>query len=54
MKPTQISCAAGNVNDIPEWTEVQGDVRLTPFYTIYQCREKLQEYVWDLNNKGEF
>ena len=47
-----MSCAAGNVNEIPEWTEVQGDIRLTPFYSIYQCKEKLQGYVEDLNGKG--
>jgi len=52
MKPTQMSCAAGNVNEIPEWTEVRGDIRLTPFYSIYQCKEKLQGYAKDLNGKG--
>lgn len=52
LKPTQMSCAAGNVNEIPEWTEVRGDIRLTPFYSIYQCKEKLQGYVEDLNSKG--
>ena len=34
MKPTQITCSEGSINQIPPWTEVKGDIRLTPFYDI--------------------
>ena len=50
MKPTQIKCAEGSVNQLPPWTEMQGDVRLTPFYEAEDCLEKLHGYVETLNN----
>ena len=31
MKPTQISCQPGGTNQICPWTEVRGDIRLSPF-----------------------
>lgn len=49
MKPTQICCAEGSVNQIPPWAEIKGDIRLTPFYDIEQCVEKMTEYVKQLN-----
>ncbi|XP_065912244.1 uncharacterized protein [Dysidea avara] len=49
MKPTQIKTAEGSVNQIPPWAEVQGDIRLTPFYNIIECRKKVEGYVADLN-----
>ncbi|XP_065897167.1 uncharacterized protein [Dysidea avara] len=49
MKPTQIKAAEGRVNQIPPWTEVQGDIRLTPFYNITECLKKLEGYVAELN-----
>lgn len=49
MKPTQISCAKGGLNQIPQWCLVQGDVRLTPFYTMEQVKKSLEEAVARLN-----
>ncbi|XP_065912239.1 uncharacterized protein [Dysidea avara] len=49
MKPTQIKTAEGSVNQIPPWTEVQGDIRLTPFYDIAECLKKVEGYVAELN-----
>ena len=49
MKPTQICCAEGSVNQIPPWAEIKGDIRLTPFYDIEQCVGKMTEYVKQLN-----
>ena len=49
MKPTQVTCAPGSVNQLPPWTEIQGDIRLTPFNDIDACVEKLKGYVEELN-----
>jgi acetylornithine deacetylase len=53
MKPTQIKCAEGGVNQLPPWTEFQGDIRLTPFYNAKECQKKVEEYVADINAKLE-
>eukprot|EP00300_Choanocystis_sp_HF-7_P030223 c39004_g1_i1.p1 GENE.c39004_g1_i1~~c39004_g1_i1.p1 ORF type:complete len:433 (+),score=109.42 c39004_g1_i1:75-1373(+) len=53
MKPTQISCAEGGLNQLPPWCEVKGDVRLTPFYSLEECLAKLDGYVADINNNVE-
>ena len=50
MKPTQIRCSEGSVNQLPPWTEIQGDIRLTPFYEAEACLEKVMGYVASLNN----
>jgi hypothetical protein len=34
MKPTQMKCSEGGINQLPAWAEIQGDIRLTPFYNI--------------------
>ncbi|KAL6542298.1 hypothetical protein OROMI_023900 [Orobanche minor] len=49
MKPTQWSYPGGGINQIPAECTVSGDVRLTPFYSVSNVKEKLQEYVEDLN-----
>ncbi|KAL6498114.1 hypothetical protein OROGR_028511 [Orobanche gracilis] len=49
MKPTQWSYPGGGINQIPAECTVCGDVRLTPFYSVSNVMEKLQEYVEDLN-----
>ena len=53
MKPTQIRCSEGSVNQVPPWTEIQGDIRLTPFYDAETCLEKVKGYVETLNNGEE-
>ena len=67
MKPTQVTCSEGAVNQIPAWVEMRGkqrlvqyllflpltgDVRLTPFYNVKDCMAKLKGYVDELN-KGK-
>ena len=52
MKPTLIKCSEGSVNQIPPWTEVQGDIRLTPFYNIDECVKKVEGYVKEINDGG--
>jgi acetylornithine deacetylase len=49
MKPTQIRSAEGSVNQLPSWTEVKGDIRLTPFYDANECVTKITSYVEELN-----
>lgn len=49
MKPTQIRCSEGGLNQIPPWTEVQGDIRLTPFYSPAACASAVEGYVTELN-----
>ena len=49
MKPTQVNSAPGSVNQVPPWTEIMGDIRLTPFHDIDNCVEKVRGYVQELN-----
>ena len=44
-----LQTADGSVNQIPPWTEVQGDIRLTPFYNIDECVKKVEGYIAELN-----
>ena len=50
MKPTQIKCSEGSINQLPPWTEIQGDIRLTPFYDVDECMKKVKGYVEELND----
>lgn len=50
LKPTQIKCSEGSINQLPPWTEIQGDIRLTPFYDVDECMKKVKGYVEELNN----
>ena len=47
MKPTQIKCSEGSINQIPEWAEIRGDIRLTPFYNMRDCMKKVEEELND-------
>jgi acetylornithine deacetylase len=49
MKPTQIKCSEGGLNQIPAWCEIRGDIRLTPFYNMAKCIEKVQTYSHELH-----
>ncbi|KAL1515102.1 hypothetical protein AB1Y20_004165 [Prymnesium parvum] len=49
MKPTQVQCAVGSLNQLPPWVEVSGDIRLTPFYEVEDVRKAVEAYVADLN-----
>ena len=48
LKPTRVAIAEGSVNQIPAWTEIQGDIRLTPFYSVVECQAKVDQYVAEL------
>eukprot|EP01050_Picozoa_sp_SAG11_P012230 SAG11_NODE_1348_length_5137_cov_3.785232_4_plen_222_part_00 len=37
------------MNQLPAWTEISGDVRLTPFYNIAECCAKVDGYVAEIN-----
>ncbi|WCJ20637.1 Peptidase M20/M25/M40 family protein [Euphorbia peplus] len=53
MKPTQWSYPGGGINQIPAECTISGDVRLTPFYNVLDVKNKLQEYVDDINENIE-
>ncbi|XP_050232166.1 acetylornithine deacetylase isoform X1 [Mercurialis annua] len=53
MKPTQWSYPGGGINQIPGECTIAGDVRLTPFYNVADVKNKLQEYVDDINENLE-
>merc|ERR1712032_1419182 len=49
MKPTQIECAKGSLNQIcPEGT-VSGDIKLSPLYEVDEVLQAMDQYVKDLN-----
>jgi len=50
MKPTQIKCARGSLNQIPPTTTISGDVRLTPFYSAEKVVARIRQYVQELND----
>jgi acetylornithine deacetylase len=49
LKPTQISCSPGTLNQIPAHCTVQGDVRLAPFYSCKDVKKSFQSYIDDIN-----
>jgi len=49
MKPTQIECAKGSLNQICPETTVSGDIRLSPFYDVDDVKASIEQYVRDLN-----
>lgn len=53
MKPTQWNYPGGGINQIPAECTISGDVRLTPFYSVTDVINKLEEYVDDLNTNLE-
>ena len=53
MKPTQVECAKGALNQLPPWTTVSGDIRLTPFYDPVVVMETVNGYVKDINDNIE-
>ena len=54
MKPTQMECAKGALNQLPPWTTISGDIRLTPFYDAMEVVKKVNEYVEDLNKNIQY
>ena len=49
MKPTQIECAKGAINQLPPWTTISGDIRLTPFYDVGVVHAQMETWVKELN-----
>lgn len=49
MKPTQIACTPGSLNQLPPECTVQGDIRITPFYNVHDVTAKIDTYVAEIN-----
>jgi acetylornithine deacetylase len=49
LKPCQIACTPGALNQLPPECTVQGDVRLSPFYNVKDVREAVNRYVAEIN-----
>ena len=61
MKPTQIACAPGGLNQIPPDATISGDIRLTPFYPVADVKACIEKGVAAINadieslpTRGEF
>jgi len=50
IKPTQIRCTPGALNQLPPECFLEGDIRLAPFYDIKECREAVEKYVAEINS----
>ena len=50
IKPTQMVCAKGSLNQIPPHCTISGDIRLTPFYDCKAVIKAVNGYVAELNN----
>lgn len=49
MKPTRVAIGENSVNQIPPWVEMQGDIRLTPFYNPDECVTTMLKHAADIN-----
>lgn len=49
MKPTQIKCPPGSLNQIPLTCTIEGDARLTPFTAHDKVMAAVEGYVADIN-----
>lgn len=49
LKPTQVECARGSLNQICPETTISGDIRLSPFYEVEDVMAHVEQYVKDLN-----
>lgn len=49
MKPTQVKCAPGGLNQIPPDATVSGDIRLTPFYKVADLKSSIEAEVAAIN-----
>ena len=49
LKPTQMSCPKGSINQIPSECVISGDIRLTPFYevdAVIAAMKRYEEAIW--------
>lgn len=51
IKPTQIECAKGSLNQICPETTMSGDIRLSPFYEVEDVVASMETYVKDINDE---
>lgn len=49
MKPTQVSCTEGSLNQVPPVCTIQGDIRLCPFYDVKDACDALRRYAAEIN-----
>lgn len=49
IKPTQIRCTPGALNQLPPECFIEGDIRLAPFYDIKKVRSAIDGYIADIN-----
>eukprot|EP00240_Pyramimonas_obovata_P001562 CAMPEP_0118927854 /NCGR_PEP_ID=MMETSP1169-20130426/5242_1 /TAXON_ID=36882 /ORGANISM="Pyramimonas obovata, Strain CCMP722" /LENGTH=437 /DNA_ID=CAMNT_0006869711 /DNA_START=69 /DNA_END=1378 /DNA_ORIENTATION=+ len=49
IKPTQVHYPTGSVNQIPGEMSISGDLRITPFYDVYEVKQRVTSYVEDIN-----
>mmetsp|Transcript_13777 Transcript_13777/g.30386 ORF Transcript_13777/g.30386 Transcript_13777/m.30386 type:complete len:437 (-) Transcript_13777:1289-2599(-) len=49
MKPTQVSCTPGSLNQLPPECTMQGDCRITPFYEVKAVMKQIDSYVAEIN-----
>lgn len=49
LKPTQIKCPPGSVNQIPLSCTIEGDARLTPFTDAFKVMAAVEGYVAEIN-----
>jgi len=54
MKPTKIRGPDNSVNQVPPWTEIEGDIRLTPFYEVDDAMKAVEGYVADINKNIQY
>ena len=50
LKPTQVRCTPGSLNQLPPSCTMEGDVRLSPFYNVKDVKDAIERYVADINN----
>merc|ERR1719215_1146867 len=51
MKPTQVECKKGSVNQICPEATMHGDIRVSPFYDVADIKAAIEEYVKDINSQ---
>jgi len=53
MKPTQVECVKGSLNQICPETTISGDIRISPFYEVEDVKKAIEGYVDDINEDIE-
>ena len=53
MKPCQISCTPGALNQLPPKCTLEGDIRLSPFYNIFEVKKQIEAWIAEINDQPE-